>query len=97
MCNTHRPYFRAASGVWRPQLRQPLVDPRGRDRLLDGVGQEIEDLVVSSELREVLEREVDRAGERRGPAQVTELVELSLATGHADSIRGRADRSLRGG
>jgi hypothetical protein len=43
---------------------------------------------------EVFEREVDRADHCASAAQVTELVELSLSTGHAATIPLPADVSL---
>ena len=58
------------------------------------VGEQVDDAVVPPELREVLEREVDGAHHRTGATEVTELLELSIAAGHAVTIRGHADAPL---
>lgn len=63
-------------------------------RLVEDLGEQGDDVVVAPELREVLEREVDGTADGAGAAQVTELVELSLATGHTLTIRRRADAPL---
>lgn len=61
---------------------------------LEGVCEQVDDVVVAPEIREVFEREVDSAGHRAGAAQVTEFVELSLSAGHAVTLLRRADRPL---
>ena len=65
--------------------------------MLDGRGEQVDDVVVSAELIEVFERQVDRPGQRAGPAQVTEFVELSLTAAHAVTIHLRADSPPRSG
>lgn len=59
--------------------------------MLDGLGQQVDHAVVTTEAGEVLEREIDGAPHRPAPAQGTEFVELSLAAAHARSIHRRAD------
>jgi hypothetical protein len=58
--------------------------PRDRGR------EQVEDLTVRPELREVLEREVDRSAHGAVLAERTELIHLSLSAGHAtqDSLKG---------
>jgi hypothetical protein len=62
--------------------------------VLDRAGEQRQDVIVSTEVGEVLEREIDGADERAGAAQRPELVALSLPAGHAPTIRHRADRPL---
>jgi hypothetical protein len=45
----------------------------------------------------VFEREIDRADQRSGAAQVPQFVELSLSAGHAATIYLHADPSLHRG
>jgi hypothetical protein len=63
-------------------------------RALHSVGEHFDDLVVSPEVGEVLERQVDRTDHRAGAAQVAKLVGLSLSDGHATTIHPRADAPL---
>jgi hypothetical protein len=62
--------------------------------VLDGVGQQAEELLVSTEVGEVLEGQVDGADQSAGLAQLEELVALALASGHAKTIRPGADPAL---
>jgi hypothetical protein len=62
--------------------------------VLDGGGEQVDDVVVSPEVREVFEREVDRANHGARAAQVTEFVELSLSAAHTVTMRPRADFPL---
>jgi hypothetical protein len=62
--------------------------------VFDRVGEQRQDVIVSAEVGEVLEREIDGADERAGAAERPQLVALSLPAGHAPTIRPRADRSL---
>jgi hypothetical protein len=62
--------------------------------VLDGQGQQLDDLVVAPEVGEVLEGQVDRMHHRAGRTQVAKLVELSLTAGHATTIHPRADAPL---
>jgi hypothetical protein len=78
----------------RTQLSESLASTLGRLHVRDGVGDQLDDFVVSPEVGEVFEREVDRADHRARAAQVTEFVELSLSAGHAVTIRPRADSPL---
>ncbi len=64
------------------QLGEPAARARGRGRPFDRVGQQRHDLVVPTEVGEVLEREVDGASKRAGVAQPAQLVVLSLRSGH---------------
>jgi hypothetical protein len=63
-------------------------------RVLDGIGEKVDDVVVSAELSEVLERQIDRPNHGAGPAQITEFVKLSLPAGHARTLHLRADPPL---
>ena len=65
-----------------------------RGRVLEGRGEQIEDVVVSPELGEVFEREIDRTVRCASTAQVAELGELSLSAGHVVRIHRRADFPL---
>ena len=55
---------------------------------------QVDDRVVTPELGEVLEREVDRPGHPARAAQGTELVELSFAAVHSPMLQRRADPAL---
>jgi hypothetical protein len=80
--------------VRRTQLGESMVSTLRRLRVLDRAGELVDNLVISPEMGEVFEREVDRADHRAGAAQVTEFVELSLSAGHVVTIRPRADSPL---
>ncbi len=82
------------SVVRRAQLGETVPSTLGRLRVLDGAGEQVDDVVVSPEMGEVLECEVDRAHDRAGAAQVTKFIELSLSAGHVVTIRPRADSPL---
>jgi hypothetical protein len=73
------------------------VDTFARSRALDRVGEQSEEIVISTEVGEVLECEVDGTDERAGGAQLAQFVALSLAAGHAMTLRLRADRLLSRG
>jgi hypothetical protein len=76
------------------QLRKSETSTVSCLREFDGIGEKVDDVVVSPELSEVFERQIDRADHGAGPAQVTEFVELSLSAGHASTLHLRADRPL---
>lgn len=65
------------------QLGEPAADTGGSSRVLDGVGQQPQDLIVSTEVGEVFEREVGGTANRAGMAQFAQFVALSLLAGHA--------------
>jgi hypothetical protein len=84
--------------VWgRAQLGEPAADALGSGRLFDRIGQQPQEVVISTEVGEVFECEVDGADQRAGVAQLAQLVALSLPAGHAMTIRPSADRSLSQG
>ena len=76
------------------QLSESLASTPSDIRVFDGVGEQVDDVVVSPEVGEVFERQVDRTDHRAGAAQVAEFVELSLSAGHATTIHPRADPPL---
>jgi hypothetical protein len=63
-------------------------------RVVDGVGQQPQNVVVATEVGEVFERQVNGADQRAAVAQLTQFVALSLPAGHATTVRWSADRSL---
>ena len=63
-------------------------------RVLDGIGEKVDDVVVAPELSEVFERQIDRADHGTRAAQVTKFVELSLSAGHARTLHPPADPPL---
>jgi hypothetical protein len=77
-----------------PQLAESVARTFGRAGVLEGFGEQIEDVVISPEVGEVFEREVDRADGCAGTAQITKFVELSLSAGHALTIHRGADFPL---
>lgn len=77
-----------------PQLTESVARTFGRAGVLEGFGEQVEDVVVSPEVGEMFECEVDRADRCAGTAQVTKFVELSLSAGHALTIHQRADFPL---
>jgi hypothetical protein len=77
------------------QLGEPSAYVVARRLGIDRGGEQREDGVISTEHREVLEREVDGARDDAGAAQFAQLVELSLAAGHDTTMRRSADRTLR--
>lgn len=64
---------------------------------LDGLGDEVEDVVIPPEVGKVFERQVYRPRNCARAAEVTELVEMSLSAGHAVRMRSRADVPLQCG
>ena len=78
----------------RTQLGEPAADTFGSSCVLDGVGQQPQEFVVSTEVGEVSERQVDGADKRPGVAQLAQFVALSLPSGHAMRIRWSADLAL---
>ena len=64
---------------------------------LDGLGEQVDELIVAPEMGEVFERQVDRPRHRAAAAQVAKLVELSLSAGHGATIHPRADAPLHSG
>lgn len=79
----------------RAQLGESPASTLGRVRAFDGLGDEVENVIIPSEVGEVFERKVDRPRDRAGSAQRAELVELSLSAAHAVRMRRRADAPLR--
>jgi hypothetical protein len=76
------------------QLSEALARTPNDTRVLDGPSEQVDDLVVSSEVGEVLERQVDRPDHSASGTQVSKLVELSLTAGHATTIHPCADAPL---
>jgi hypothetical protein len=62
--------------------------------VFDRIHEQPQQVVISTEVGEVFEGEVDGADERAGMAQLEQLVVLSLPTGHTVTMRPRADRPL---
>ena len=54
--------------------------------VVDGLGEEVDDTVVTPEGGEVFERQVNRPGNVTRGAQRSQLVDLSLLAGHARSV-----------
>ena len=87
---SNRRGLRVSPPTWRPnpsvraadrlaQLGEPAADrAAGRGRVFDGVGKHLQDDVVSTEVGEVFERQVDGADEGAGAAQLQKFVALSL-------------------
>ena len=78
----------------RTQLSESSTSTPSDVRVLQGVGEHFDDLVVAPEVGEMLERQVDRPHHRAGAAQVAKLVGLSLSEGHVTTIHPRADAPL---
>ena len=76
------------------QLGKSVTSTLSCLRVFDGIGEKVDDVVVSPELREMFERQIYRADHGAGAAQVTEFVELSLSAGHASTLHPRADPPL---
>jgi hypothetical protein len=83
--------------VRRTQLIETQTSAPGDAHVVDGPSEEVDDLVVPPEVGEVLERQVDRPDHASSGTQVSKLVELSLAAGHATTIHLRADAPLHFG
>jgi hypothetical protein len=83
--------------VRRTQFNEALASRPGDIRVLDGPSEQVDDLPVSPEVGEVLERQVDRSGHSAIGTEVSKLVELSLTAGHATTIHPRADALLHFG
>jgi hypothetical protein len=83
--------------VRRAQFNEALACTSSDTRVVDGPSEQVDDLVVSPEVGEVLERQVDRSGHSAKGTQVSKLVELSLTAGHATTIHPRADAPLHSG
>ena len=76
---------------------KPLADRCRCSASFEGRGDDTDEIVRETEVREVLERQVDGAVDGAGRAQAPELLELSFlagARGHAHTVRGRADPAL---
>ena len=71
------------SGVSRAELVETAQHDLRRAAALDRVGETAEDVIVAPEGRKVFEREVDGPSQRTAVAQVAELVDLSLSSGHS--------------
>jgi len=80
--------------VRRAQLSESLAGAPSDTSVLDGPIEHGDDLVVSPELGEVLERQVDRPAHSTGGAQCLKFVEMSLTAGHATTIHPYADAPL---
>jgi hypothetical protein len=88
------PSVTGSSRLGRAQLCEPVTRSWRRLLTRDGIGDEVDDLVVAPEDRKVLEREIDRTDHGAAVAQVTELVELALSSGHDVTIARHADVTL---
>lgn len=64
------------------QLGEPSDEVVSLGSVLDGTGQELDDVVIEPKGREVLERKVDGASDGSCPAEVAERFELALAARH---------------
>jgi hypothetical protein len=80
--------------VGRTQLGETLARSPSNTRVLDGPIQQGNDLVVSSEVGKVLERQINRPANSAGGTQVSKFVGVSLTAGHATTIDPRPDASL---
>jgi hypothetical protein len=80
--------------VRRAQLGESMTTPPRDVGTLDCLGDQVDDLVVSTEVGEMLERQVDRTSNHACGTQVSKLVELSFTAGHVPTIRPRADAPL---
>jgi hypothetical protein len=80
--------------VRRAQLGESVANTLRRLRVLDRVSEHVNNVIVSPEVGEVFERQVDRPCHRAGAAQLTKFVELSLSARHAVRLRRFADRPL---
>lgn len=69
---------------------EPAPEVLGRPVVLDGFGQQGEEVLVRPEVRDVPVGQVDSPRDGPGATQAPELVELSLAAGHDQ-------RRLKGG
>lgn len=78
----------------RTQLSESLTSTPSGIGMLDGLGEQVDDLVVSPEVGEMFERQVDRTEQCAGAAQVAKLVDLSLLAAHAPTIHPRPDAPL---
>jgi hypothetical protein len=76
------------------ELGETAPDTLGSGRVIERIGEQRHDVVISAEVGEVLECKVDGAGERAGVAQLVQFVVLSLPAGHDLTMRPSADRSL---
>ena len=75
----------------RAELGKSVASTLRSLRALDGIGDEVDDVVIPPELGEVFERKVDRPRSCAGAAQLAELIELSLSAAHAVRMHRRAD------
>jgi hypothetical protein len=66
----------------RRQLREPRMDVGADIGTVQRVVQQRDDDVVTAEVREVREREIDGPRDGSGAAEAPELVELASAPGH---------------
>lgn len=78
----------------RAELDESLACMTGNTGVLDGPSEQIDDLVVSPVVGEVLEGQVDRTDHSAGGTQVSKLVAVSLTARHATTIHPRADAAL---
>ena len=78
----------------RAELSETLAGTPSILDVLDGMRKQVEDLALSSEVGEVLEREVDSSSHIAGGTQFSKLVELLLSAGHATTIHPGAEQSL---
>lgn len=62
--------------------------------MLEGLGEQLDDLVVAPEVDEVFERQIDRTDYCASGTQGAKLIELSLTAGHAMTIHPRPDAPL---
>ena len=77
--------------------RKPLAHRCRCSSSFEGIGDDGDEIVGETEVREVLERQVDGSVDGTGRTQAPELVELSflaVARGHAHTVRESADPAL---
>jgi len=78
----------------RAQLGEALLSTCSDIGVVHGPSEQVDDVVIASELGEVLVCQVDRPRDCTRGTQTPKLVELSLPAGHAATIHPRADAAL---
>ena len=76
------------------QFVEPSSEGFTSRTVVDGLGEEVDDVFVAPEGGEVFERQVNRPGHLTRRAQRSELVDLSLKSGHERTVPSRADLPL---
>ena len=86
---------RAGTGVHAgAQFVEPSSEGFTSRGVVDGLGEEVDDVFVAPEGGEVFERQVHRPGHLTRRAQRSQLVDLSLMAGHERTVPLRADLPL---